>query len=31
LHRTLSHEDSEEIEKGINVVSNDRLNGFGLG
>jgi hypothetical protein len=35
LHRTLSHEDSEEIRKGINTVSNDRLNeydnGFGLG
>jgi hypothetical protein len=35
LHRTLSHEDSEEIGKGINAVSNDRLNGydngFGLG
>jgi hypothetical protein len=28
LHRTLSHEDSEEIEKGINTVSNDRLNGY---
>jgi hypothetical protein len=28
LHRTLSREDSEEIRKGINVVMNDRLNGF---
>jgi hypothetical protein len=31
LHQTLSREDSEEIEKGINVVSNDRLNGFDNG
>jgi hypothetical protein len=35
LHQTLSHADSEEISKGINVVSNDRLNvfdnGFGSG
>jgi hypothetical protein len=35
LHRTLSHEDSEEIENRINAVSNDRFNeydnGFGSG
>jgi hypothetical protein len=35
LNRTLSREDSEEIGKGINTVSNERLNGydngFGLG
>jgi hypothetical protein len=35
LHRTLSREDSEENEKGINAVSNNRLNeydnGFGSG
>jgi hypothetical protein len=35
LNQTLSHEDSEEIGKGINAVSNERLNrydnGFGSG
>jgi hypothetical protein len=31
LNRTLSHEDLEEIGKGINVVSNERLNGYELG
>jgi hypothetical protein len=35
LHRTLSHEDSEEIGKGINAVSIDQFNrydnGFGSG
>jgi hypothetical protein len=28
LNRTLSHEDSKEIEKGINTVSNKWLNGY---
>jgi hypothetical protein len=31
LHRTLSREDSEEIGKGINTVSNDQLNGYDNG
>jgi hypothetical protein len=31
LHRTLSHEDSEEIGKGINAVLNERLNGYDNG
>jgi hypothetical protein len=35
LNRTLSHEDSEEIRKGVNTISNEQLNeyelGFGLG
>jgi hypothetical protein len=31
LNQTLSHEDSEEIGKGINVVSNERLNEYELG
>jgi hypothetical protein len=31
LNRTLSHEDLEEIGKEINVVSNERLNGYELG
>jgi hypothetical protein len=31
LHRTLSHEDLEEIGKGINAVSNDRLNEYDNG
>jgi hypothetical protein len=31
LNQTLSHEDSEEIGKGINAVSNERLNGYELG
>jgi hypothetical protein len=30
-NRTLSHEDSEEIGKGIKAISNERLNGFGSG
>jgi hypothetical protein len=31
LNRTLSREDSEEIRKGINAVSNEKLNGYELG
>jgi hypothetical protein len=31
LNRTLSREDSEEIGKGINKVSNERLNEYELG
>jgi hypothetical protein len=31
LNRTLSREDSEEIRKGINTVSNKQLNGYELG
>jgi hypothetical protein len=31
LHQTLSHEDPETIGKGINAVSNDRLNGYDNG
>jgi hypothetical protein len=31
LNQTLSHKDSEEIGKGINAVSNERLNGYELG
>jgi hypothetical protein len=31
LHQTLYREDSEEIRKGINTVSNDRLNGYDNG
>jgi hypothetical protein len=31
LNRTLSHEDSKEIGKGINAVSNEWHNGYELG
>jgi hypothetical protein len=31
LNRTLFHYDSEEIGKGINAISNERLNGYELG